>query len=246
MAHLVSQDRFLALRKIIQKIRPQLHHLAPLRQERSPVIAAAQFFVGDVGKVPFDDIPVPTQVFPDHCPGGRPKAVPCDLFLRVVAERAQRAVDRVVAHVPRRLRALRHAAKNRPGRSRQRLNVPKDLQRLPWQRHQMGRCPAVTLLPFPQFHLLRRAAPDLVLKADVLPMSQPQLPGPLEQHGGKLQCGARQNIAFVGLDIAQQLPQLLGIGDGAYFSDGGRLFQRDRGRRFRLIVDAQRCAQASG
>ncbi len=32
----------------------------------------------------------------------------------------------------------------------------------------------------------------------------------------------------------------------AYFSDRGRLFQRDRGRCFRLIVDAQRCAQASG
>ena len=30
----------------------------------------------------------------------------------------------------------------------------------------------------------------------------------------------------------------------AYFSDRGRLFQRDRGRRFKLIVDAQGCAQA--
>jgi hypothetical protein len=30
----------------------------------------------------------------------------------------------------------------------------------------------------------------------------------------------------------------------AYFSDRGRSFQRDRGRRFRLIVDAQGCAQA--
>jgi len=29
----------------------------------------------------------------------------------------------------------------------------------------------------------------------------------------------------------------------AYFSDRGRLFQRDRGRCFRLIVDAQGCAQ---
>ena len=30
----------------------------------------------------------------------------------------------------------------------------------------------------------------------------------------------------------------------AYFSDRGRLFQADRGRRFRAIVDAQGCAQA--
>lgn len=30
----------------------------------------------------------------------------------------------------------------------------------------------------------------------------------------------------------------------AYFSDRGRSFQRDRGRRFKLIVDAQGCAQA--
>ena len=30
----------------------------------------------------------------------------------------------------------------------------------------------------------------------------------------------------------------------AYFSDRGRLFQRDRGRRFSAIVDAQGCAQA--
>ena len=30
----------------------------------------------------------------------------------------------------------------------------------------------------------------------------------------------------------------------AYFSDRGRSFQRDRGRCFRLIVDAQGCAQA--
>ena len=32
--------------------------------------------------------------------------------------------------------------------------------------------------------------------------------------------------------------------DAAYFSDRGRLFQRDRGRRFSAIVDAQGCAQA--
>jgi len=30
----------------------------------------------------------------------------------------------------------------------------------------------------------------------------------------------------------------------AYFSDRGRSFQRDRGRCFKLIVDAQGCAQA--
>lgn len=30
----------------------------------------------------------------------------------------------------------------------------------------------------------------------------------------------------------------------AYFSDRGRLFQTDRGRRFNAIVDAQGCAQA--
>ena len=30
----------------------------------------------------------------------------------------------------------------------------------------------------------------------------------------------------------------------AYFSDRGRLFQRDRGRRFSAIVDEQGCAQA--
>ncbi len=32
----------------------------------------------------------------------------------------------------------------------------------------------------------------------------------------------------------------------AHFSDRGRLFQRDRGRRFSAIVDARRCAQAKG
>lgn len=31
---------------------------------------------------------------------------------------------------------------------------------------------------------------------------------------------------------------------GAYFSDRGRWFQRDRGRRFSAIVDALGCAQA--
>jgi hypothetical protein len=31
---------------------------------------------------------------------------------------------------------------------------------------------------------------------------------------------------------------------GAHFSDRGRLFQADRGRRFSAIVDAQRCAEA--
>jgi hypothetical protein len=37
-----------------------------------------------------------------------------------------------------------------------------------------------------------------------------------------------------------------GHGDGqfAYFSDRGRWFQRDRGRRFSAIVDALGCAQA--
>src|SRR5450830_1012916 len=35
-------------------------------------------------------------------------------------------------------------------------------------------------------------------------------------------------------------PELL----DAHFSDRGRLFQADRGRRFSAIVDAQRCAQA--
>ena len=88
MAHIVSEDWLLTLRKFVQKVGPQLHHFAPLLQERGPVIAAAQFFVGDMGKVPFNDIPVPTQIFPDHCSGGRPKAVPCDLLLRVVAQRA--------------------------------------------------------------------------------------------------------------------------------------------------------------
>ena len=32
----------------------------------------------------------------------------------------------------------------------------------------------------------------------------------------------------------------------AHFSDRGRLFQSDRGRRFNAIVDARRCAQARG
>ena len=34
------------------------------------------------------------------------------------------------------------------------------------------------------------------------------------------------------------------IAAAAYFSDRGRLFQSDRGRRFSAIVDAQGCAQA--
>ena len=33
---------------------------------------------------------------------------------------------------------------------------------------------------------------------------------------------------------------------GAYFSDRGRWFQRDRGRRFTVIVDGRGCAQATG
>ncbi|CQR45155.1 hypothetical protein THICB3610040 [Thiomonas sp. CB3] len=33
---------------------------------------------------------------------------------------------------------------------------------------------------------------------------------------------------------------------GAHFSDRGRLFQSDRGRRFSVIVDAPGCAQAMG
>ena len=32
----------------------------------------------------------------------------------------------------------------------------------------------------------------------------------------------------------------------AYFSDRGRRFQRDRGRRFTVIVDGRGCAQATG
>ncbi len=32
----------------------------------------------------------------------------------------------------------------------------------------------------------------------------------------------------------------------AYFSDRGRWFQRDRGRRFTVIVDGRGCAQATG
>jgi hypothetical protein len=32
----------------------------------------------------------------------------------------------------------------------------------------------------------------------------------------------------------------------AHFSDRGRLFQSDRGRRFNAIVDARGCAQARG
>ena len=36
------------------------------------------------------------------------------------------------------------------------------------------------------------------------------------------------------------------IAEYAHFSDRGRLFQRDRGRRFSAIVDARRCAQAKG
>lgn len=42
----------------------------------------------------------------------------------------------------------------------------------------------------------------------------------------------------------------LAVGDGAllraHFSDRGRLFQSDRGRRFSVIVDAPGCAQAMG
>jgi hypothetical protein len=32
----------------------------------------------------------------------------------------------------------------------------------------------------------------------------------------------------------------------AHFSDRGRRFQRDRGRRFNLIADGRGCAQATG
>ncbi|MDD2879362.1 MAG: hypothetical protein PHQ58_02910 [Rhodoferax sp.] len=47
------------------------------------------------------------------------------------------------------------------------------------------------------------------------------------------------------LDLVANGRSAILIGDKvAYFSDRGRLFQRDRGRRFKLIVDAQGCAQA--
>ena len=50
----------------------------------------------------------------------------------------------------------------------------------------------------------------------------------------------RHEFADVGDDAVPEREALL----GAYFSDRGRSFQRDRGRCFKLIVDAPGCAQA--
>ena len=48
-------------------------------------------------------------------------------------------------------------------------------------------------------------------------------------------------------DVFDSKDRLLHCQDGsAYFSDRGRWFQRDRGRRFTVIVDGRGCAQATG
>ena len=66
--------------------------------------------------------------------------------------------------------------------------------------------------------------------------------------GNTLQALQAQAKVQTDLQAAQAMQKakaaLFATFNTAYFSDRGRLFQRDRGRRFRLIVDAQGCAQA--
>ena len=94
-------------------------------------------------------------------------------------------------------------------------------------------------------------------------------PAVIDQVGGKLPAGWRATLLAVdgsmAGDVSAQIKRLpgdathlaLSVGGNdalgvleqihsptAYFSDRGRLFQTDRGRRFSAIVDAQGCAQA--
>ncbi len=105
------------------------------------IVAAAQFLIGHMGKMPFDDLAIPPQQFTDQRTRRCPEAMTRDLLLGVVAQSAQRAVDRVVARVARRFRPLRHAAEDRPGGPGQRKKVAQDFSGLCRQRHKTRRRP---------------------------------------------------------------------------------------------------------
>lgn len=64
-------------------------------------------------------------------------------------------------------------------------------------------------------------------------------------HAGLPALAARVRELAPGAGVALTRCAMCGH-DGAHFSDRGRLFQSDRGRRFSVIVDAPGCAQAMG
>ena len=99
--HLGCMRDCLAIGQIIEQVSPELNHPATLIEECCSVVTATQLFVGNVSQVPLDDLAIPSQQFSNQRPGRRSEAVRGDFLPRVIAERAQRAVDRVVAHVAR-------------------------------------------------------------------------------------------------------------------------------------------------
>lgn len=57
---------------------------------------------------------IPPEIFPDRSTGRRTETMTSNLLFGVVAQRTQRTVDRVLAHVARRLGALGYTTKNWP------------------------------------------------------------------------------------------------------------------------------------
>jgi prophage regulatory protein len=87
--------------QVVEQVGPELNHPATLIQEGRSVVTATELFVGNVSPVPLDDLAIPTQQLSNQSPRRCPEAVSGDFLPRVIAERAQRAADRVVAHVKR-------------------------------------------------------------------------------------------------------------------------------------------------
>lgn len=102
----------------------------------------------------------------------------------MLAKCPQGAVDGVVAHVAASLRPLCHAAKDRPGRAGERIEVFENGHRLAGQGRQMRRRAAVALHPFAHLHLFGRAAQQLLFEIHILPVGQAYLARPLKEQRG--------------------------------------------------------------
>ena len=105
------------------------------------------------------------------------------------------------------------AAEGRARRSDQRKDVAQDFDGLRRQGHERRRAD-VALHPSAHLHLLGRPPPKRQLEIDVLPIGQAQLPWSLKQHRRELQGGARNDVAVVASNVAQQLPELVRIRNG--------------------------------